>query len=636
MITATILASPLFAGMSVVCLLALVDLVGRLVTSPLVGWRLSIHSMALTMPSGVLFVTGTVATLVLGRINYLTMIPVLQIIWRLLMIRSPGGTHLPTSNGLNRHDWLALAGTLLFSMLIMSYVQTAGDHGSGVVLPNRDLGYFALLAQEVPHARVASQWALILGGHTREAGVTSDIWYHWGPIWLTTLVHSTMQISAMDALLNVVTPMLQFVMIVAMASILSVMTRWSPTRSLPAAAMALLAMSWPTMGMIATLRRWVGKDLEQYVHWNATYQFSYKFEAMLVFAALSAFMQRKDRLAMFLVFAAGVSAPHNVAGIAIAAAALAGLALLRRNFTEFRAGVVTVALLVAGWTSIKLFFGLTLPKADDSSMIITEPAKVAEHLQLLGKDLWFGLVLTALLLPGLLYLILMKRKEGERAATLGWLGVGAIIAGYVAYQFMMPNGERSHFTGYAHAVFAFPLAFCGLVTAGIHAPPRWQLLFAGLVLCTVGIGAYDMVYDHNMGGTAYEVYTGSDLQRVKDVIKGGKIGYYAVEDRHWWIPKHAPLTAMIESPCVRLNMITAKDQDAMLGKFYGSGVPYDLVPKKSGENDLDWSLRYAHAIEVKFVMETPQDQIPEVIKSRTKLVLEVPGLKFYTLPEAFN
>ena len=145
-----------------------------------------------------------------------------------------------------------------------------------------------------------------------------------------------------------------------------------------------------------------------------------------------------------------------------------------------------------------------------------------------------------------------------------------------------------------------------------------------------------MVYDHNMGGTAYEVYTGSDLQRVKDVIKGGKIGYYAVEDRHWWIPKHAPLTAMIESPCVRLNMITAKDQDAMLGKFYGSGVPYDLVPKKSGENDLDWSLRYAHAIEVKFVMETPQDQIPEVIKSRTKLVLEVPGLKFYTLPEAFN
>ena len=633
--TAAIEASPFFTGLCIVTLLVFVEVVGRFVLSPLVGWRLSIQSMALTIPVGMICVTGIMATVSLGRLNYLSMPPLILLVWRLWMMRS-ARTLTPSAEGLSRNDWLALAATLLVSILITAYVQTAGDHGSGVILPNRDLGFFALLAQEIPKAKLANGWALVLGEHTHASGLSTDNWYHWGPIWLTSLVHAVTHISSMDALLNVVTPMLHFAMIIAMASIMAVMTRWSPTRCLPASAMAMLALSWPTMSLIPTLKKWVGKELEQHVHWNATYQFSYKFEEVLVFGALGAFLQRKNWLAMFLIFAAGVSAPHNVAGIAIAAAALGGLALLRRNYAELRVSIITVALVAASWASIKILFGLGLPKEDDSSMIVSDPSKVIEHLQLLGRDLWFGMILMALMLPGLIFLIRMRDKSNDRISTLGWLGIGAVISGYVAYQFLLPTGERAHFTGYAHTVFAFPLAFCGLVTASIHASSRWRPLFAALALGTVGVGAYDMAYDHWMSGTAYEAYTDADLQKVKDVVKGDKIGYFATEDRHWWIPKHAPLTAMIESPCVRLNMIPAKDQHAMLGKFYGSGVPYDLVPKKSGENDLVWSLRYAHAIDVKFLMETPQDLIPEVIKSRSKLLIEVPGLKFYSVPEAAN
>ena len=610
-------------------LLILCDGIGRALIQPMISRTRSVLSLALTLPSGLIFVIGIAATIGLQRLNYLTLVPLLQIAlrmrWRMSVLQSFEGRT-------SWQDWLVLIGVIGISILSMDYVQWAGEHGGHWLLPNRDLSYFALLAQEVPKAGVASQWAGTLGELTRNAGVQDDVWYHWGPVWLTALISKCTGLTAMEALLKVTSPALHSTMIIALSAMLATITGWAARRTLPITALALLAMSWPTMSLVTTMHRLLGGNLEPYIHWNATYQFSYKFEALLVFSSLTAWLSRRDQLAALLLFCAGISAPHNVGGLVIAAGALGGIAMLRRDKIMMRTSAVSVGLLMLGWLSVKVLFGVGLPKADQASLLVTEPALIVKNLGLLAKDLGIGALLVVLLLPGLWFLIRSPSINDERARALGWLGIAAFVSSYIAYEFLLPTGERGHFTNYAHAVLIFPLGFCGLVVASANATSTWiRHACASLMLVTIGIGTWDMVTDHSMSANGAADFSSNDLRRVRDVVRGERIGFFAKTDRHWWIPANSAITASIGSPCVRLNMIPAIDDAQTLGSFYGSQLPYQLVPKREGESSLDWSMRFAAALKIRFFMETPRDQLPDALRSRLKTEVEAPGLKIYSL-----
>ncbi len=605
-------------------LLLAADLIGRLAMFRRFHRSVSIDSLAVTLPIGLIAIAAITATISLGRFQYM-LVPVI-VIGTLRLLRPVEAA--PETN--SWVDWAALAGAWAFSLAIMAFVQPLADTNGQLVLPNRDLSYFALLAQEAPRAGVASQWAGVLGAQTQAAGVHSDIWYHWCPVWLTTAVHRLGALSAMDALPRVIAPVLHLVMITGLSAILRTATSWPPYRTLPAAAIGLLAMSWPPLTLLTELVRMIGKDVEPFVHWNATYQFSYKMEAALVFGTLAAWLRRHDHLALVLLFAAGVSAPHNVAGLSIATATLAGIGLIRRDYRMLRWGLAGVAVMMAGWVAVKLC-GAGLPKTANASLVLKDPAQWVERAKrLMVRDIPVGLTMALVLLPGLVWLVRSTTLKDERLRALGWLGLAALLSCYPAYEFLLPTGERGHLTNYAHAVLIFPLAFMGLLAAAIASPAKWMRgACAGLMLLAVLIGTIDMRYDHSLALNDTRPFGLPELTRVQQIVKGGRIGFFAHTDRHWWIPGNSAITAIISSPCVRLNVIPDIDESANLGAFYGSQVPYALVPKRENEAPMGWSLRYAAKLGVRHIMVTPTDYLPDELKDRTRLVLEVPGLKLY-------
>lgn len=634
----SLLVAPAVALIAGAVLLVVMEWTGRLLIVPVVGWRRTLPSLALTLPCGMIFLVGVVASIGLRRFNYLSMLSVVQI--GFLFAARRWRRAEPDGAGLTLPEWGLLALTYVGAFAIMCYVQPAGDAGAGMRLPHFDLSFFALLAQEVPRAGHASLWAATLGEHARSAGVSSDIWYHWGPMWLTCAVSSITGMSDIDALLHVVTPVLHFVMVIALAAVAWTLTGWRLQRVLPLSFAAVLAMSWPTMALVEWMYRHVSHDLMPYVHWSLTGLFSYKVEAALVFGMLAAWLQRRDALAALLGFAAAVSAPHNVAGVGIACGGLGALALARRNLQDLKLAVTGVALMLCGWAAVKAFFGVGLPKTDGAPMFVSEPGLFMERLGLLGRDLGAGLMEVLLLVPGLVLLVRASHADAEiasRVRSLGWLVIGALIACYPAYEFLLPTGERVHFVNYAHAVFIYPVGFLGLALGltsrhdgrAVHRRLPWA---SGLLmLACVAIPAWDMRMDEIRSGGGLQRYREADLLAMRAAAKGGKIGYFAASDRNWWIPRNSLITSFIGSACVRLNVIPEVDEAGGLGNFYGSAAPFVLVPRRDGESGEEWSLRFARALGVHLLMETNQDKLPQAVQKQVTLLVEVSGLRLYRL-----
>jgi hypothetical protein len=116
------------------------------------------------------------------------------------------------------------------------------------------------------------------------------------------------------------------------------------------------------------------------------------------------------------------------------------------------------------------------------------------------------------------------------------------------------------------------------------------------------------------------------------VVQGQPLGYFAVLDRQWWISFNAPLGAVLESPILRLNSVYSRDHLHEFASFYGSGAPYVLVPKQAGEDDLQWSLRFARKLGIRYVLETDRDPLPEALRSQVKLVIKAGVLALFELP----
>lgn len=590
----------------------------------------SLADVALIFVAGTLTLIGLYSTLMLRRFNVHSLFPLLLIGWSMWqgMEKKPEGD--ACSMPLTRREGWPLLAVFCLAMVFAYYEHGWGMGRGGVVLPWSDLGYFGLLAQELPQAKVASQWAAVFSSFTREAGAQADAWYHWGPMWLAAFAARFSGASAMNAMIYIVIPMLAFVMSVTFGAIIQRVTQWANARCLLLGFAALIAVAMPARAMQVPLANWFGIGMGgPHSHLGYGMMFSYMLEGLFVAGAAVAWLNRRTALSLVMLFCAGISTPHTVAGMALAAGGWGLAALVRREFGEVGRASAMVAALGGAWLVCHLCFGVSLPKMDDSPMLVTGAAEMGKAATLLLRDWAVGVLLAVVLVPGLWFLV---RSEDRQYRALGWMAVGGMMASYAAYHFLMPTGDRGHFTTYVHLVVGNLAGFVGLCALCAHGTGWLKSVSSRLLVAMVLMGVYDSVHDHRAEWKHTKGYTTSDLQKLKDIVQGQPLGYFAVLDRQWWISYNAPLGAVLESPILRLNSVYSRDHLHEFASFYGSGAPYVLVPKQAGEEDLQWSLRLARKLGIRYLLETDRDPLPEALRPQVKLVIKAGVLSLFELP----
>lgn len=490
------------------------------------------------------------------------------------------------------------------------------SHATGHILPlNMDLGYFAQLAHTLPEAGVASFWSAALGPATPSAGETSDLWYHWGPIFLTTLFSQVTGLSALKTLLWVVTPLLNILLVLVGAALVSRITRWTAGLSLLTATMALIALPFPSMGHAALLMKLLPTDIHPHIHVTLASQFSYKFEGILILAALHAWLGRRFPLALGLLFAASISSPHMVALAGLTAGILGCHALITRNRQQIGQAAAIIAISLLAWMLMKLCFGVGLPKMEDSALIDLRPMELLKNTTLGLTDLGFSAALSILLLPGLIHL--WRQPEGRLPALLSF---SALIGSHLAYRLLLPDGDRAHFTMLAHAVLIVPFGTIGL--AMLVWNHRSRSAAAALIVVTF-VGVYEVRSSHRFVPPTH--LTTSDIATLSSALQGRPFGYFASTDRNWWISQHAVLAGHLNTRCLRLNKLHAVDEQSGAARFYGSSRIEHLVPRQINESDATWSLRLARATGIQHLMQFPEQELPAGIKPSLQQVAQAGG-----------
>lgn len=471
----------------------------------------------------------------------------------------------------------------------------------GRLLPlNMDLGYFAQLAEAMPESGVASLWSAALGPATQAAGETKDVWYHWGPIFLTALFSKVTGLAPLKAMLWIVAPLLNILLALTGASLVSRLTGWRVGRCLVMGVLALLALSFPAMSQAALLMKWLPTDIHPHIHVTLASQFSYKFEGILILAALSAWLGDRIPAAVGMLFAASISAPQTVALGGLTAGILGCHALLTRDRRQLTHAAVIILTCIAAWASMKVLFGVGLPKMGDSTFIDLRPAALLRNFGLALADIGISALLSILILPGLLHL---WRKPQTKPAAL--LAISALIGSHLAYRMLLPDGDRAHFTMLAHAVLILPIGTIGLAQLALDHRHRLAALALALVTC---IGLFELRAAHRHVAPIQLTSTG--IHTLSTALQGRPFGYLATRDRNWWISQHAVLAGHLGTHCLRLNKLPAVDEQSEAARFYGSSRIEQLVPRHPGETDSAWALRLAHATGIRHIMQFPGQTLP--------------------------
>lgn len=582
--------------------------------------------LPLQMAAGLAATAVLFSIIGLGRVNYLALIWLAQFAtaawnWRQrLQLR---GTASPTTAA--RPDLLAILIATLAVILLTALDHAWTTRNGKIGGINEDLGYFAQLAEALPEAKLATVWTAVLGRWTLEAGETSDVWYHWGAIWLVFGVSKLTGWPTLTALLSIVAPAINTVLVLLASRIVSQVSGRALRQSLVIGGVSLIAVTFPSMTEAALVGKWLPGNAMPHFHPSLAYQFSYKFEAVLVLAALSAWLGGRIWLAAGMLFIASVSAPHTVAGVGLAAGMLAVFAvLLRRRQMVLLAGG-SVLTLIAAWASIHFLFGVDMPKTAEAKLIDLQGSALWKNSIEGLRDVCIGLLLIAPVFPGIWHLI--RHGKDSQQVSLGWLALAALVGSYMAYHLLLPEGDRAHFTMYAHAFLVVPIGIWGLSALLAHDETFQRKMSTALLTFVAMTGIYEL-----WGTRAWQSpmpIAAQDVAAVKEKLSGQQWGYFAERDRNWWIPQAASLAGILDSRCLRLNEIRDKDRESNAARFYGSGRLYDLVPEVAGESPLQWSTRLAAKLRIRYVVELDRAALPDDLHANLTEVLQVPGLRIY-------
>ena len=564
---------------------------------------------------GLVWISGAMAVWGLGRVCGLILLPGALSVFAVIAWRSKGGSLVRQPV-----PWMAL-GVVAVATFLLTAIYHDWLTADGRVMPlNMDLSYFAQMAHGLPEAKAMNIWAAALGPFCAEAGQTGDIWYHWAPIWLVAGARWLTGIPELMSLFFIIAPLLNLLLAVKAAAVFQKLTRRSSAVSLLVGAASILALSFPSMAEISKIV-WLAPDnINPLIHTNLAYQFSYKFEALLIFSALSAWLNGRHSFAALLLFLAAASAPHTVAGGGLLLGGLGAVSVVRRDILALKFSIVCMGLLLLGWVAMQVGFHTGLPKTEGARFMILELGAISKNTLLALRDILSGLLLALPVLPGIWY---WTKSSEPHERRLGWLAVAGLTVPYFAYHLLLPEGDRAHFILYGHALVVLPVGAWGLAAMA----KKWSY---ALLIITCFIGAYDLTLSRSNGSPSD--YMAADLVKVKTELQGQTWGYFAKSDRNWWISSQAMLAGLLDTRCVRLNRIESVDVKSHAAKFYGSHSPEKLVPRQTDEPDNAWALRFARKLDIRHIISTKETPVPPEIQSSLRLKLDLPGIKVYELP----
>lgn len=605
---------------------------GRMLVPEHGPWQSSWTKRALEFASGLVFVTSVTATVVLGRMCYLTVLPILQVGLAFYGLRKwcqSSAQGPKPSDGWNRGEFAILGGLALACLVFTCWHQRWKLADDGLRSFHSDLGYFVQMVEQLPEARIANGWTAVMGERLRELPGQHDVWYHWGAMWLAVAVKRWItNLPSLEALLIITGSALNLGLLLTASSIAQTLCRISRWRSLAIGAASLVAVQWLRAYGLLWIADWFPYGVVQHLRWTLTTMFSYKFEGVLVLAALAAWLEQRTLVAMLLLFCAGVSAPHTVGALGATAGTLGLVGLLLKRPPLWKTAGILITVLLSAWALVTLAFGCGMPKAEGQHLLSLDLENLRRSLRAAVIDSGIGLLIGAFSLPGILHLI---RSHDDRATeegrTLGWMALCALIGPYAAYSFLHTMVDRFHFITLAQAVLVLPAGIWGAARMARWESTRW-LRWCGvaLIVITTAMGIHDVIW---LRATDTRLpCTQSNVKALREVLHGRPFGFFASNDRQWWIPKHTVIASLLESRCIRLNELETKDA---YSRYYGTDPVHQLVPRQPPESSEAWSLRFAARMGVKHVLDLPSDPLPAAMKPFVKEVAKTGDLRLFEI-----
>ena len=230
---------------------------------------MSLHRLVAAAAVALPCIATLCACLTLGRVwNYWLLAAVAAVTGLWFQQRQPQTEARLTVHPLH----LALLLVVTFGVNALMQPLTAADGRLSAI--NLDHGYFAQVAAGLPEAGVASHWAGALGAATRAAGETQDVWYHWGPVFLTSALSRLTGLSTLITQVRMVTPLLDCLLVLMAAGLVARITGWAAGRCLLVGGLSLLALPYPGMTHAAELMRLLPTQLAPQILVTLTTQFS--------------------------------------------------------------------------------------------------------------------------------------------------------------------------------------------------------------------------------------------------------------------------------------------------------------------------------------------------------------------------
>lgn len=584
--------------------------------------------------SGLLFLAGISSLLVLQRVSYVVLIPIVQIAFAAWSWRKRGGSEVAGGDG-----WSGVAGLgwVLIGCIALEWWQTGWLMPDGTVrIVHYDLGYFAMQVRSVLETGSTDLWTTTLGKFA--GGTGRDVWYHWSPIWLAAFITKVTGMLPLAALMHVVATVTDVMLVLVTGAIVRHLTGMRHGRCLLAGFLSILAAQ-----LLRELgRHWLGlSEAAGSLHHSRLsliHAFSYKFEGMVLLAALLSWLRKEQRLAMALLACAAVSAPHTTACCGAAAGVLGGFGVVLRNKKMIQMALVMIVIVGGVWGVLAGVFGAGLPKAEGQSLLVLNPGVLFQNGLAGLKESFTALLLGALSLPGVLHLILSRdERASEEGRILGWLALSGIIGSYIGYRLLGGVADGWHIIIMTHAVLVMPAGVWGLVRMASWNPGAVRWACMALIMLCAAMGARDLVVLRSEFNQ--RPWHESDLARLKEALHHRSFGYYAKKDRPWWIPWHSTLAALMDCRCIRLHVLPGEVQKSGTrsaeAHYYGTTRPWLIVPPVQGETEKQWSLRFSKQVGIECFLEIGKDKLPDEIKSKSRELLSLPLIKaFELLPES--
>lgn len=619
-----------------ICLIGQLLVPGRLLAGP------KMLRLAAVMISGLLFTTGLAALVSLRHMHVTTWLALAQVaavaVWTW---RTRKASPTPSADAWTRGEILSVLGMGAAFALFTTLPNVWWTADGGIRTLHEDLGFYVSQVVALPESHAANPWSIFMGGHTLEATGIQDTWYHWGAMLLATGVRAVTGMAAAPALLLVTTGVLNVVLMLVAGALADTLWRLRPAVAAMAGAGAVLSVHFIRLipPLFSLLDQALPFDVFHHLRVTLALTLPYKYEGVLLLLTLALWQARHPRLALAALYAAACSAPHSVAVVGAATAALAGLGVLMLDIRMLRTGLSAMGTALAGWATMQFVFGAGLGQAQGAPAMGLAPlAELPQVLAHAALDIPATALMSVLFVAGAVFLVRQgthgpqdRNEPGsaprEEKRLLGWLCLSGLVGSTLALH-ALRCGDRFHVVMLTHAALVMPVGTLGLLGMA-RLMNSWQRLAAVSALASVvALGLHAQMSPVLV--TEREVWTAQDLAGLRAELQGRPVGYFAKHDRMWWISKHAMLGGLIDSRCLRLN--PQDERTSIHYSAHNSTLPLRWLPPQKNELTSDWSVRLASHLGVRHVLETWQDRLPKRLREKCRPVWSGAGLMLYELP----